>query len=978
MLKIAQCTDSFLPVLDGVGRVANAYARALAQRGHEVYVITPMASAGYRGRYPFEILDFLAMPKPGAPQQRLGMAALDMHYLARVSEISFDVVHTHSPGAAGLEAVRLADRLHVPLVGMFHPRYIRDYLSAEGGERQTALARHFAFDYFSRCDELWTVSGEARELLLENGFAGRIEVFDNGAAREEASDAARRRAREVFHLSDAPALLFAGSLGRQKNLPRILEAAALLRRRGVDFQLLFAGQGPDERRARELARRLDLLGTVRFLGHLSDETLLAALYAESALCLFPAQSISAGHVVHEAAVQGTPSLMIAGSASSALVENGVNGIICGDSAKSVAAAIEAFLASPERMRAMRLKARETAPSSWDAVIDRVEARYEALAGMDRSVLRRKRGFFRKELERVDLTLEKRVMDLIWRFLKQDTQHLYAYPYRQMKRAMEPLPPSHPLPRSTPEAEGISSCAINALIDAISADEAACAQQLMILRNGRVIAEAVWAPYDARLPHELYSLSKSVTATAIGMLVDEGRLSLDEKLCDIFSDKAPEGAQRPSRAFTVRHLLNMSTGTYFNEIGTALGADWEKEFLHAEVKFPAGTAFEYNSMNTYMLAAIVRRRTGLSLTEYLEPRLFLPLGIERYDWETCPGGTEKGGWGLSLDAESVAKLGQFYLNGGLWQTPEGERRLLSEAWIREATRSQIDTPNGEITFGYGYQIWMTERAGAFLFNGAFGQYMLALPEHNALVVLFSGTSRLFAHGGVLSLVSAALEGARDEPLLPNERAREALAVTCGALTARYRKPFYDPARVPAPFEEIASLLGGRVYNFPQNIGGLFPMILQSVHNNYTAGVSQIAFTRAENGLRMELVEGDCTHRLLLLPAGYSKSVVTQRQDVHAVCAALQTESLPNGGFALHVCAHFVETPFTRLLHLTFADDRLTLVCDEWPTVQDASAMLMELAGITRVDVVRTLMPLLRRERLQHTLRTFTTVTVQGAL
>jgi CubicO group peptidase (beta-lactamase class C family) len=162
------------------------------------------------------------------------------------------------------------------------------------------------------------------------------------------------------------------------------------------------------------------------------------------------------------------------------------------------------------------------------------------------------------------------------------------------------------------------------------------------------------------------------------------------------------------------------------------------------------------MNTYMLAAIIRRKTGQTLTEYLTPRLYEPLGIEAHPWETCPNGTEKGGWGLSLTMESAAKIGQLYLNKGRWETEAGIRQLVSERWVEQATRPQIDTPKGEITFGYGHQIWMTARKGAFLFNGAFGQYMLALPDRNALVVLFSGTSRLFANGGLLDQLTAALD------------------------------------------------------------------------------------------------------------------------------------------------------------------------------------------------------------------------------
>ncbi len=978
MLKIAQCTDSFLPVTDGVGRVAYAYARTLAMRGNDVSVITPMAETGNRGRFPFEILDFITLSVPGQPS-KTGVAALDMHYLARVGSMRFDVIHTHSPGPAGMEAVRLADKLHVPLVGTFHPKYIREYLTAQGSERETLLTKYFAFDYFSRCDEIWTVSEEARQLLLERGFQGNVEVFDNGTELNAADSRDRRRARREFHLTDAPALLVAGSLERQKNLTRVLEAAAILKERGVRFQLLFAGRGPDEKHTRELMLAMGLTGTVRFLGYVTDEALLGGLYAESALCLFPARQISAGFAVREAAAQGTPSLVDAGSTQSAQIENGVNGLICGDTAESMADVIAQYLSSPKRIRDMRKQTRQIAAVSWDSVMDRVAARYEELASLDRTLLKRKRGLFRKEMEKVDLTLEKRAMDLIWKFLKQDTQHLYTYQHTRQKPAFKPKPDGRPLPRSTPETEGVSSRAIGVLFDSIRADPAACAQEMMVVRNGRVIAEAAWKPYDALLPHQLYSLSKSITSTAIGMLADEGKLDLDERLCDIFQDKMPENERHPAYQMTVRHLLGMSTGSLFNEAGSALGADWEREFLHAGVKFTPGTAFEYNSMNTYMLAAVIRRKTGQTLTEYLTPRLYEPLGIEQHYWETCPGGTEKGGWGLSLTMESVAKIGQLYLNKGRWSTKNGEKQLVSRKWIEEATRPQIDTPNGEITFGYGHQIWMTAREGAFLFNGAFGQYMLALPDRNALVVLFSGTSRLFANGGVLELATAALDSAQDPPLPADRAGREALRVTLNSLSVRLRAPGYDPQRRSVPLRELAGALDGRVYNFPKNAGGVFPMILQSVHNNFTTGLTQTVFRRTEDdGVLIELVEGAYTHHIVLRENGYTAGNVSQRGDVFAIRSAAQIGRLDDGGWMINAVVHFIETPFTRLIRFELKQDVLKIVFDESPSVQAASEMMLELTGITRMQVVRTLMPLLRREKLQHTFRTFTTVSVQGAL
>jgi CubicO group peptidase (beta-lactamase class C family) len=600
--------------------------------------------------------------------------------------------------------------------------------------------------------------------------------------------------------------------------------------------------------------------------------------------------------------------------------------------------------------------------------------------MERSQLRRKRGLFRKEMDKVDLTLQKRAMDMIWKFLTQDTQHLYPYAHRPQKPVFLPAAEHEPLPRSTPEREGISSCAINALLDAIHADEAAKAHEIMILRNGKVIAEANWAPYDSRLPHQLYSLSKSITATAIGMLVDEGLLMIDERLCDIFFDKAPQNEAHPAYKMTVRMLLNMSTGSYFNEAGSAMGTDWERDFLHAPVKFEPGSAFDYNSMNTYMLAAIVRRKSGETLTDYLCPRLYEPLGIASHYWETCPNGTEKGGWGLSLTPESVAKIGQLHLNKGVWKTAFGEKRLISEAWIAEATKSQIDTPNGEITYGYGHQIWMTARKGSFLFNGAFGQYMLALPELNVLVVLFSGSSRLFAQGGVLDYVSNAFQSAEEKPLRHDPRAQDALETTIGGLSSRSRAPFYRAERKSVPPEKIIARLANRVYSFDANIGGLIPFILQSVHNNFTTGLKQIVFSRANAGeLAVEMVEGEFTHRFTLSERGYTAGTVTQRGDVFEARYAVQTEISETGELSLNIAAHFIETPFTRLMRITLAaDETIKIVFDEDPSIRAASEMLMELTGITRVEIVRNMLPLLKQERMQHTLRTFTTVTVQGKL
>jgi hypothetical protein len=184
----------------------------------------------------------------------------------------------------------------------------------------------------------------------------------------------------------------------------------------------------------------------------------------------------------------------------------------------------------------------------------------------------------------------------------------------------------------------------------------------------------------------------------------------------------------------------------------------------------------------------------------------------------------------------------------------------------------------------------------------------------------------------------------------------------------------------PLDEVTARLEGRVYAFEKNIGGLFPFILQCVHNNFSTGLRQIVFSHAADGsLAIEMVEGAEKHCFTLTESGYTASAVSQRGDVFEARFAVQTELSETGELTLNIIAHFIETPFTRLIRITLhADDTIKVVFDESPSIRDASEMLMEITGITRVQIVRNMLPLLKQERMQHTLRTFTTVTVQGKL
>lgn len=300
--------------------------------------------------------------------------------------------------------------------------------------------------------------------------------------------------------------------------------------------------------------------------------------------------------------------------------------------------------------------------------------------------------------------------------------------------------SNPLPRSTPADQGVSARGIAAFIDALAA-RSLQVHGCMILRHGYVIAEGWWQPYAADMPHMLFSLSKSFTSTAVGLAVHEGRLSVEDPVTSFFPEDLPESIGPNLAAMRVRHLLMMGTGHDKDttpRLRQAGSDNWVRGFLGLDVEHAPGSKFVYNSGASYMLSAIVQKVTGLTLLDYLTPRLFGPLGIDGATWESSPQGINAGGWGLSLTTEGIARFGQLYLQQGRWH---GEQ-LVPEAWIREATSPQISNGAGgssDWAQGYGYQFWRC-RHNIYRGDGAFGQYCIVMPEQDAVIAMTGGTGK----------------------------------------------------------------------------------------------------------------------------------------------------------------------------------------------------------------------------------------------
>lgn len=287
-----------------------------------------------------------------------------------------------------------------------------------------------------------------------------------------------------------------------------------------------------------------------------------------------------------------------------------------------------------------------------------------------------------------------------------------------------------LPRKSPESQGVLSSGI---LNFLKATEESGLEwhSFMLIRHGNVVAEGWWKPFDATYKHTLYSLSKSFTSSAIGFLVQEGKITVDDQVIKFFPDETPASPSDNLKAMKIKHLLTMNTGHEKEANLRGSTGTWVKAFLEQEVKFEPSTHFLYNTPATYMLGAIVHKITGQTLEEYLKPRLFDPLSIEGYDWEKSPQGLNTAGWGLRVKTEDIAKFGQMYLQKGKWQG----KQILPESWINEATSKQTTSQTGDNDWsqGYGYQFWRC-KPGFYRGDGAFGQFCMVMPEQDAVLVM----------------------------------------------------------------------------------------------------------------------------------------------------------------------------------------------------------------------------------------------------
>ena len=521
-------------------------------------------------------------------------------------------------------------------------------------------------------------------------------------------------------------------------------------------------------------------------------------------------------------------------------------------------------------------------------------------------------------------------------------------------------------RATPESQGISSDLFATLLRELDASKDTEMHHFMALRHGKVICECNFAPYPKGMWHITHSMCKSITGMAIGMLIEEEKLKLDENIYDIFPDHINAFSKIFRPVITVENLLTMTSGVTFNESGIVSGNDWLGSFLNASVNGKPGTEFQYNSLNTYVLSAIVTKRTGETLTEYLTPRLFGPLGITKYYWETCPKGITKGGWGLFLCAEDMAKLGQLYLQKGKWNG----QQLVSEYWIEISTARHLKTQND--TYGYGYQLWMEQRPGSFEYNGMLGQNVIIYPDMDMVLVTNAGNKEMFQDCIMLNIIRKYFPvNYHPADVLPeNPLSYSLLKRLCGELEngennnrstslrggwkrnvvsrrkhsdKKYSYRISAAVDRPSDHHSFMRAVSGRTYVMEQQNIGIAPLFVQVFHNNMTDGISEISFTYDAGNFYVSFTEGEVIHKL---PVGFGRAAdgCVDLHGEHYLVATLGEFARDENDIpVLKLEITFIEECVKRKVHIFFHEDNGIEI--RWNETPGKKMILSGLSSIT---------------------------------
>lgn len=390
-----------------------------------------------------------------------------------------------------------------------------------------------------------------------------------------------------------------------------------------------------------------------------------------------------------------------------------------------------------------------------------------------------------------------------------------------------------LERGTPEEFGYTTEYVRSFLNELSQDLSIRANRILVVKGDKVIAEKYVTPYVPDAWDCVFSATKTVTALTLGALYDEGKVDLDKPVCEILGVASKVGNLQ-NKKITLKHLLTMTTGNTFNEMESAAALKWVKSFFDSPNKFPIGKKFEYNSLNTYIIGACIEKITGKPLSEYVEEKIFAPLGINQTYFERSPEGIAKSGWGLYILPEDMAKLGILVRDKGAF----ADKRVISEKWISKMSSKRFSATKAGHRFDYGYQMWVDENKNFCCFNGMYNQDILIYRNTGVIVTLCCANNEAF-HGS--NLYAVAEKYFAGDPVPADKLVTEA---SSHAVRNEEKLMTYFDRIVNASYVPVEK---------KANSCGILPLIIQNEMGTYVKGVSEMQFTKG-NGYNLKITEG----------------------------------------------------------------------------------------------------------------------------
>ncbi len=496
--------------------------------------------------------------------------------------------------------------------------------------------------------------------------------------------------------------------------------------------------------------------------------------------------------------------------------------------------------------------------------------------------------------------------------------------------------SQRIERCAPEEQGIPSSLIHDFIQTLAEDKTLNLHNISILRNGKVLCEVAFGAERLDVWKYTFSACKSVLSLAVGILVDDGILHLSDRVVDIFPKVVPPLSKIKLKDLTVEDLLTMRSPVLFAEIDSAIEKDWLRGYFSAPTKGEPGETFKYNSLNSYILSAIVVQKSGMSLSDFLDTRLFTPLGIDRgaWYWEKCPMGIEKGGWGLFIYPEDFCKIVQLVMQKGTWNN----RQLISETYLTAATAAQVEVTEESALFNYGYHIWVGKHTDTFLFNGMLGQNFIGFKNSGIIVACNAGNGEFFQQSNFFRYLVEFFDKKFEGTCPKNAKASLALSNYISSLSAYTVKPlkknifarlFQQIFKKTSHSHDFDTLAGTKFQYFRghEKAIGLLPLVLQAVENCYPKGFCSVSFDR--DGKNDVLIYEENENRLKL-PLGFDKPQITELsfgENRFLVATKASFKYDEDDRRVLVIRIDFLEFPSSRILKFIFLNQDTVLFRQE---------------------------------------------------